>query len=288
MDKVIGFGRLGCAIADELIVYPEYRVYKIGTDLDERGSLSIPAQDDMEAYEKNIDAEECSIYLRSIRPGDEVLVVVEGGHPINGALLRILETIKDASINILYVAPERPMISEIQKRDDRITFGILQEFARSGLFETVLLLDRSTAEGLMEDASIQDYEKQLANFISYVVAMINYFNHSPSVLSSKVDIPSTCRIATYGISSLDNDRSLKFLYPLEAIDGIHFYYGIPSTQLEEDKTLIRKIKDHVKDFQESASSVSYSVHATSYNDLMILCVLFSSSVQTLEDASKSL
>ena len=288
MDKVIGFGRLGCTIADELTVYPEYRVYKIGIDLDERGSLSIPVQDDMEAYEKNIDAEECSIYLRSILPGDEVLVVVEGGDPINGALLRILETIKDASLNVLYIAPERPMISEIQKRDDRITFSILQEFARSGLFETILLLDKSTAEGLMEDASVQDYEKQLANFISYVVAMVNYFNHSPSVLSSKVDIPSICRIATYGISSLDSDRSLKFLFPLEAIDGIHFYYGVPSAQLEEDKTLIRKIKDHVKDFQETASSVSYSVHATSYNDLMILCLLFSSSVQTLGAASKSL
>jgi hypothetical protein len=121
-----------------------------------------------------------------------------------------------------------------------------------------------------------------------MVAMVNYFNHSPSVLSSKVSIPPICRLATYGISSLDSDRSLKFLFPLEAIAGIHFYYGIPAAQLEEDKTLIKKIKDHVRDFRETAPSISYSVHATSYNDLMILCLLFSSSVQTLNDISKSL
>lgn len=287
MDKIIGIGRLGCAIADELSVYPEYRVYKIGIDLEERGSLSIAPQTDMEAYEKNIDTTECSVYLRSIREGDEVLVVVEGGDPIVGILLKTLETIKDAAISILYIAPDRDMISEIQKRDDRISFHVLQQYARSGLFDRIFLLDRSEAEALMEDVPIHEYEQKLANFISYVVAMINYFHHSPSVISSKVSIPEICRIATFGISSLEGDRSVKFLFALEAIAGIHFYYGVPGEQLEKDTTLIKKIKEHVKDYQKSAQSVSYSVHATNYNDLMVLCVLFSSMVQEHDNSAKT-
>ena len=287
MDKIIGIGRLGCTIADELSAYPEYRVYKIGTDLEERGSLSIPLQPDIEAYEKNIDAAECSIYLRSIRDGDEVLVIVEGGDPIVGILLRILEPIKDASISILYIAPDRDMISEIQKRDNRITFHVLQQYARSGRFSRIFLLDRAEAEGLMEDVTIHEYEQKLANFISYVIAMINYFDHSPSVISSKVSIPEICRIATFGISSLEADRSVNFLYPLEAIAGIHFYYGVPAEQLDKDTTLIKKIKDHVKDYQKSAQSVSYSVHATNYNDLMVLCILFSSLVQNHDNGTNS-
>ena len=76
------------------------------------------------------------------------------------------------------------MISEIQKRDNRIAFHILQQYARSGRFSRIFLLDRAEAEGLMEDVAIHEYEQKLANFISYVIAMINYFDHSPSVISS--------------------------------------------------------------------------------------------------------
>ena len=33
MDKVIGLGKLGCAIAEELTAYPEYRIYKIDAEI---------------------------------------------------------------------------------------------------------------------------------------------------------------------------------------------------------------------------------------------------------------
>ena len=41
MDKVIGLGKLGCAIAEELSKHPEYRIYKIAPGFEERGSLVI-------------------------------------------------------------------------------------------------------------------------------------------------------------------------------------------------------------------------------------------------------
>ena len=34
MDKVVGLGRFGCLIAEQLTSYPEYRVYKIDSDPD--------------------------------------------------------------------------------------------------------------------------------------------------------------------------------------------------------------------------------------------------------------
>jgi hypothetical protein len=60
LDKVIGLGKLGCAIAEQLTAYPEYRIYKIDSEIAERGSLSIGLFDDMEEYEKKIDPEEVS------------------------------------------------------------------------------------------------------------------------------------------------------------------------------------------------------------------------------------
>ena len=134
MDKVIGLGKSGCAIVEELTSYPEYRVYKIDSDIAERASLSIGVFSDMEEYEKNLDKDEVSIYLRSVKPGDEVLLVVEGGDPVAGAVLSILECIKDAKIHVAYILPDRSMISQVAKRNDKICFNVLQQYARSGMF----------------------------------------------------------------------------------------------------------------------------------------------------------
>ena len=90
MDKVIGLGRLGCAIAEELTAYPEYRIYKIDGDIDERGSLSLGNHGDMSSFETEIDPDEIEVYLRSIKKKDSILLIMEGGEPISGAVLKIL------------------------------------------------------------------------------------------------------------------------------------------------------------------------------------------------------
>jgi hypothetical protein len=284
VDKVIGLGSLGCAVAEDLSQHPEYRIYKIDSLIEERGSLSLGALNNMEAHEKNVDSVEVAVYLRSIRPDDEVLCVVGGGDPVAGAILRILETIKDAKISILYICPERTMSSEIQKRDDKIAFNVLQEYARSGVLERIFLVDQSSIEELMEDAPVHQYHQQISHFISHLVAMINYFNHTNPVLSSRLELPDMCRIATFGVSSLEGARDVNFLFPLEPIAGLHFYYGIPEKQLETDTTLIKRIKEHVKDFKNAAESVSYSIHPTTYDRMMVLCLCFSVKIQLLCDS----
>lgn len=143
MKKIIGIGKTGGLVADQFNSYPEYRVYKVSSPPSEdMATLSVPLCRDMEQYEKNFDEQEAAVYLRSITPGDEVLVVVEGGDPLVGILLRLLLVIKDCQLNVLYISPDRQLISSIQQRDDKITFGVLQEYARSGVFERIFLVRR--------------------------------------------------------------------------------------------------------------------------------------------------
>lgn len=282
MDKVIGLGKLGCAIAEELTAYPEYRIYKIDAEIDERGSFSIGASADMEAYEKNFDSTAAEVYLRSIKPGDSILVIMSGGDPVSGCILRLLECIKDAEINVLYIVPEREMISGVQKRDDKISFNVLQEYARSGVFKSLLLVKKTVVEKLMGDVSIQQYEKNISYFISYTIAMINYFEHTEPIVANKIAPVEWCRIGTYGISSLDEkNQDTNLLFPLEAISDIHFFYGVPSQELDQDPTLMKKIKEHVKSFKSGNISTSFSVYSTSFDNLMVLCSATSARIQPL-------
>jgi len=284
LDKVIGLGKTGCAIAEQLTKYPEYRIYKIDAGIDERGSLSLDPQPDMESYEKSIDQKEVETYLRSIKPNDEVLFIVEGGDPISGISLRVLETIKDSRLTVLYICPDRLMSSEVQKRDDKVAFNILQEYARSGMFENIFLIDRPTVETLIGDVPIQDYERSISYFIAYVVAMINYFNHTDPILANKIEPHTISRLATFGVSSLEEDQQdIKLLFPLEPARDVHFFYGVPEKMLSEDVSLMKKIKAHVKSYKKTNISSSFSVYSTDFEDLMVLCTAYSSQIQPLSD-----
>ena len=282
MDKVIGLGKLGCAIAEELTAYPEYRIYKIDGDIDERGSLSIGEHGDMASFEANVDSDEVSVYLRSIKKGDEVLFVLQGGEPISGATLKILETIKDVNLNVLYICPDRQMISETQKRDDKIAFMILQEYARSGKFQNMFLVDKTKVEELAGHVPINEYEKTISYFISYVVAMINFFKNTKPILANPISPPNIARLVAYGVSSLDEGNSaINLLFPLAETKDIHFYYGIPKKELSEDATLVRRIKEHVKGYKTEDVSTSFSVYETTLESKMVLCVAYSSKIQDL-------
>lgn len=281
MDKVIGLGKLGCLVAEELTKHPEYRIYKIDVGIEERGSLALEFQSNMEEYERHFDPTSAEVYFRSIKPGDEVLLILQGGEPLSGCVLRLMHTIKDAKLSVLYICPDRHMISEVQKRDDKIAFNILQEYARSGLLENIFLVNKYTVEGLMGDVSIQNHEKEISHFISYIVAMINYFYHTEPIVSNKFEPVDWCRIVTFGLSSLDEDEDIRLLFPLEAISDIHFFYGVPENDLEEDPTLMKKIKQHVKNYTQKNISTSFSVYSTTFEDLMVLCSATSSRVQPL-------
>ena len=282
MDKVIGLGKTGCNVAEHLSEHPEYRIYKIDSSIDERGSLSLGECQAMDEYERAVDQDEVSVYLRSIKPDDEVLVVLEGGDPVSGAILKVLETIKDSKLTILYICPDRTMCSEIQRRDDKVAFGVLQEYARSGVFENIYLIDRVAVENLVGDVSIQEYENSICNFISYVVAMINFFNHTKPVLANKLEPHGISRIGTFGISSLDeNEGDVRLLFPLEGARDVHFFYGIPQTDLDQDPSLTKKIKNHVKSHKSGDVSTSFSVYSTSFEQIMVICATYSSKIQPL-------
>jgi len=283
LDKVIGLGKLGCSIAEELTNYPEYRIYKIDSDIEERGSLSIGSCEDMSAYEADVDYDEVALYLRSVNPDDQVLLVTEGGDPISGAILKILETIKESKLSVLYVCPDRQMISETQKRDDKIAFNVLQEYSRSGMFENIFLVKKTKVEDLAGHVPISEYEKTISYFISYVVAMINFFNHTAPVLANPIKPPGIARIVTYGVSSLtEGEKEINLLFPLQEVKDIHFFYGVPKTDLAEDASLVKRIKEHVKSYKSEEVSTSFSVYETTLDSMMVLCIAYSQRVQTLE------
>ena len=279
MDKIIGLGKMGCAIAEEFSEHPEYRIFKIDSSIEERGSLALGEFGDMQEYEEQLDVAAVEVYLRSIKPTDEVLLVMTGGEPIGGTALKILGSIQDCEISLIYVCPERSMISQVEKRDDKIAFNVVQEYARSGVINNVFLVDKGSIETMMGDVSITDYERSLCHLISYTVAMINYFQHTKPILKNGGAPMPWSRIGAYGISSLDEGHKLQMMFPLKDVADLHFYYGFPRQDLDSDPTLMKQIKQHTRFYGDTSKSTSFSVYSTTFEKPMVLAVAYSSTIQ---------
>ena len=279
MDKIIGLGNMGCQIAEEFTAYPEYRIYKITDQSSERGVLELGTYDSMEDYEKNTDENEVASYLRSIKRGDEVLLVLGGGEAISGSTLKVLQTISDSQLNVLYIAPDRGMSSLDDQRNDKIAFNVLQEYARSGVLNQIILVDYPSVEQLIGEVSIQEYNQQINYLISYSVAMTNFFKHTDPVMNIKLKPTEWASLTTIGVGSLDS-AEVNYLFPLSDVTELHFYFGVPQDDLKQDHSLMKKIKEYIKEFKDKDITVSFSVHETTFDGLMVLCEAHSTKIQS--------
>lgn len=278
MNKVIGIGEFASLVADELRNHPEYTIYKFAENSDAPDTFALGNHADMKEYEENIPLDDVRLFLRSVGSKDGVLAIVEGGNPLSGATLQILQMVKESTLSVLYLVPDLDMASGDEKSYHKICFGILQEYARSGVLEDLFIIDRPKAEEMVGDVPITEYERSVANFISYTVAMVNYFSNTSAVIESKISKNLWCNISSFGIASFDN-TIVNDLFLLEGAENIHFYYGIPSEVLSEDNKLIKKIKTHVKNQKSEGKTISYSVFATTFDRTMILAQAYTSSVQ---------
>ena len=55
-------------------------------------------------------------------------------------IINVLEKIKDRNINILYVRPDVELLTGMRFSQEKVTFNVLQEYARSGLFKNIVLV----------------------------------------------------------------------------------------------------------------------------------------------------
>ncbi len=67
--------------------------------------------------------------------------------------------------------------------------------------------------------------------------------------------------------------------PLEEWQDAHYYYGIPAKQLEEDNKLAKDIKKQTKNFSRENVNNGFSIHSTTFNEIMVLCAFYTKDIQ---------
>jgi len=280
METIIGLGSAGCNIVDCFAQYPQYKVFKIDNGIYGESCYFLPKYDTPEEYEAHIG--DMSGAFNKIQ--GSILFVVGGSGNISGAALSLLEQLKHCEISVLYVEPDFNMLSGKRKLQEKVTYYVLQEYARSGLFERVYLVSNPQLENVLGEVPIIGYNDKLNQLLVSTFHMINVYNNNEPVVKNHSEFRETTRISTIGISNLENAK--KLFFSLDNIREMRYYYAINKKKLETDGTLMRKITENVKD--EADIDVSYGIYATDYADDYVYCVANASMIQYRENEKKAL
>ena len=282
--NVIGLGSAGCGIADKLVQYPQYSVYKIDVGLEglkKDGMYAMPEQKSVEAYESNCPS--MKNFFKNI--AGEVLFIVSGAGNISGATLRILETIKNCQISILYVLPDVELLSEVAQLRNKIGYNILQEYARSGLFERIYIVHNPSIEALIGNVPIVGYYEKLNEVIAYTMHMINVFKNTTPVMNTFSQPVDFARISTFGAFD-EAEKKENLLFPLDNIRERVYYYGVPDEALKSDGNLLKSITEQVKSSSNKGKiKTSFGIFSTEYDQSYCFTEVHTSFIQNIKKSS---
>ena len=256
--NIVGLGSCGCNIAEEFMKHSQYSVFCIDTQpRQSKNSYLFPEKDTPEEYERD-----CPDLTNFLNCSGEVIFILGGSGHISAASLRILEKIKHCKITVLYIKDNPEFLSETGRLQQRATFHILQEYARSGIFEQILLIDNFCVSEIIGEVAIREYYETINQTIVPAIHFLNVFNNSKPVMSTFYPFAPTSRIRTVGIIDVETGEE-KMFFSLDSRAETRYYYAIGEKSLKEDGTLNNKIRNQVKEKNERTS---FGVFETDYDN----------------------
>lgn len=197
-----------------------------------------------------------------------------------------METIKNCKLSVMYVKPDLQLIGGKKYILDRISYYVLQEYARSGMFERMYLTYNPSIENATGDVAIKGYFDELNKTVVSTHHMLNIFDNTESVFENKSDTEEHVRISTYGVVDPETGEERLF-FPLENITDKTYYIAV-NKEVLEDKTFFKELKENMKKKAEQQGvGISYVINETEYEDSYVYVVAHSDEPQG-EDALKDI
>ncbi len=278
--NVVSLGGAACSIARKLSSYSQYNVLYIDTQSSSGTGKNILLKEQFshEDYEKNFSP------LKFKLKDEDTLFITCGAGNISGAALKILQQIdkklNNGQISLLYIKPDEDSLGTQAKLKHRLTFQVLQQYARSNVLDRLYIVDNAMVEKITGELSIKDYWDNLNDAIASTYHMINIFNNTEPLLSTFTSSPppGAAKICTFGL--LDPGlKEEKVFYDLKYPRTKMYYFAISSSSLDSDKDLLHRIRKFVRQGNSENINVAFSIYSTDYDDNYVYSVQYASYIQ---------
>ena len=128
---IIGLGKAGCAVAK---LFKQHKTYQVVLLDEDKGIKKCNTVEEYDQVEYNPPK-------TWLKKHSEALVITCGSGKVSGAILRVLEPLKDLRTTVCYITPELDYLSSDAKKRNRVHFNVLQEFTRSGMIDEMILFE---------------------------------------------------------------------------------------------------------------------------------------------------
>lgn len=242
MITLIGIGNTGTKIVEKLSSYQQYRTIKIDSG-EEIKECSSP-----EEYE-----EKCPSFKKLFKNLDsDVYVFISSSGKISGSLLRILEQLKEYTLNVVCVCSDPITLSSVGSLQQNVVTGVLQEYARSGLLNSLYLLDNSKIEDVIENIELDKYWEKINETIAYFFHTFMFFMNTKEIFKFGDTDSKVANIHTFGV--LDHQKNKTSLYDLKYITNEVYYYSLNKKQ---NKNTLKEIKVFIQEQSKNKKVGTY-------------------------------
>lgn len=252
---VIGIGGTGCRIAKEFQgSFQGYDVFYFDTSNKSMASktplknVCLKTPSSLDGYENILSKNRAKTIFKSFKPHDDVIVFVESSGKMSLSTLSILENIKYCDIRLFLIKSDLDFESKEKKDIHFMVFTALQEYARSGLFRSITLLDNKIFEKIIGQVALKKFYKQINHTIAwYAFSIHNLDNIEPDMTigSNFKDPFISTRIQTIAVVDLEGGEETPFFF-LDNMNEKLYYYNISTKRMNEDTELLHKIKEQMK------------------------------------------
>jgi len=277
MISIIGLGNAASAVAEKFKTAPQYEVSLMNDKIKRtsKRKYRLKSFENPEDYEDNIP--DATKFFADIH--DHVQFIVMGSSFSSNYSLGLLEQIKNKKIDVIYIKPDIELLTGIPKLMENAVFGVLQEYARSGLLNSMTIIANAELEKTLGDVPIKTYFETLNTSIFSTIHYLNYFNHSEPEIGQVAKPSPLNRIKTVGFLNIQNLEE-KWLFPHNMQRDLCYYMCINEKKLAEDGTLHKRIVTSLKEKPRNAfRKISYAIYETAQEHDFGFCVAHTNAIQ---------
>ena len=258
MTTIICLGPKACDIGEAHEVLSEpLKIKLIDLDIEGDNCYSISPQKTPEDYENN--TPDLSAFLADI--DDEILFIVTGECEVASCSLKILQQIKHKEITVVYLVPHKDFLTTRQLMQERVVRNVLQEYARSGLFKNIILLDSQLLESVMPPSSIKNFDSQFNLTVLNLLRTYRNIQNFESLIDHSNKPKDVSRMITFAYYDLESD-SERTVYNMEMVDDKIYHFFLTEASLNSDSKMLREIKDKLKNKAVDITKISYTIDST--------------------------
>tara|TARA_R110000824_G_scaffold135865_1_gene299328 strand:- start:364 stop:1161 length:798 start_codon:yes stop_codon:yes gene_type:complete len=263
---LIGLGSAGCNVVGKFSDNHKKITIDAGSE--------IPEFPTPEEYEEKLPSLKKLLKFKE----EECFFFVCGAGKVASATLRLLETIKDKKINIIYIVPEEILLSPDQKKMHRVVFNVLQEYTRSGLLNSMWLFSNEQISGMIPSITMDNMWERINEAIANAVENVIHHRSMRPFIGSHHEQREISRILTVEYGAFE-DNEKKLYFPLDNITETCYINIVSEKEMKENKDLLNILKQKVLNDVEEKITSSFAVFKSEYEHSFYYAIHFTHFLQ---------